>query len=123
MAIRDAAFQVIPTAWVLAAEDRWKPEGAHGLAMTAMALDPAGGERDSAELAGRYGGWYAELICAKGKRRRTAPQRRRPLSAIVARSPGRGDAVVMAWSKGNAAAVSRQAEGKWKRDERQRWIV
>src|SRR6476646_11359364 len=85
--IRDADFQVIPTAWVLAAEARWKPDGAHGLAMTAMALDPAGGGRDSAELAGRYGGWYAELICAKGKRRRTAPQRRRPLSAIGAKNP------------------------------------
>jgi hypothetical protein len=41
----------------------------------------------------------------------------------LGRSPGRGDAEVMAWSQGNAAAVSRQAEWKWKRDERQRWIV
>jgi hypothetical protein len=65
--IRDADFQVIPTAWVLAAEARWKPDGAHGLSMTAMALDPAGGGRDSAELARRHGGWYAELISAKGQ--------------------------------------------------------
>jgi hypothetical protein len=64
--IRDAAFQVIPTAWVLAAEARWKANGGSGLAMTAMALDPAGGGRDSAELARRYGGWYDELITAKG---------------------------------------------------------
>ena len=35
--------------------------------MTAMALDPAGGGRDSAELARRHGGWYAELISAKGQ--------------------------------------------------------
>jgi hypothetical protein len=65
--IRDADFQVIPTAWGLAAEARWKPDGAHGLSMTAMALDPAGGGRDSAELARRHGGWYAELISAKGQ--------------------------------------------------------
>src|SRR4051794_30861803 len=65
--IRDADFQVIPTAWVLAAEARWKPDGANGLAMTAMALDPAGGGRDSAELARRHGGWYDELISAKGQ--------------------------------------------------------
>jgi hypothetical protein len=32
-----------------------------------MALDPAGGGRDSAELARRHGGWYAELISAKGQ--------------------------------------------------------
>src|SRR3954452_813176 len=65
--IRDADYQVIPTAWVLAAEARWKPDGAHGLSMTGMALDPAGGGRDSAELARRHGGWYAELISAKGQ--------------------------------------------------------
>ena len=65
--IRDADFQVIPTAWVIAAEERWKPDGGNGLAMTAMALDPAGGGRDSAELARRYGSWYAELISAKGQ--------------------------------------------------------
>ena len=34
--------------------------------MTAMGLDPAGGGRDSAELASRYGGWYAQLVSAKG---------------------------------------------------------
>src|SRR3954454_5375874 len=34
--------------------------------MTAMALDPAGGGRDSAELARRHGHCYAELISAKG---------------------------------------------------------
>ena len=60
-------FQVIPTAWVLAAEERWKPDGGNGLAMTAMAFDPAGGGRDSAELARRHGSWYAELISAKGQ--------------------------------------------------------
>src|SRR3954452_18308982 len=65
--LKDADFQVIPTAWVLAAEARWKPDGRKGLAMTAMALDPAGGGRDSAELARRHGGWYAPLISAKGE--------------------------------------------------------
>src|SRR4051794_38752293 len=65
--IQDADFQVIPTAWVLAAEAGWKPDGGKGLSMTAMALDPAGGGRDSAELARRHGGWYAELISAKGQ--------------------------------------------------------
>ncbi len=64
--LRDADFQVIPTAWVVAAQARWKPDGGKGLAMTAMALDPAGGGRDSAEIARRHGGWYAELISAKG---------------------------------------------------------
>ena len=64
--MKDAEFQVIPTSWVLAAEARWKPDGGRGLSMTAMALDPAGGGRDSAEIARRHGHWYAELISAKG---------------------------------------------------------
>jgi hypothetical protein len=36
--MKDADFQVIPTAWVLAAQERWKPDGGKGLSMTAMAL-------------------------------------------------------------------------------------
>src|SRR4051812_28186257 len=36
--IRDADFQVIPTAWVLAAEARWKPDGGKGLSMTDWTL-------------------------------------------------------------------------------------
>src|SRR6187397_2458114 len=43
----------------------------------------------------------------------------------LGRSPGKGDAVVMAWSEGNAAAVSRHNNRKWEqyRDRRQAWIV
>lgn len=63
----DADFQVIPTAWVLAAQARWTPEIPKNVAMTAMALDPAGGGRDSAELACRYGGYYPELVSAQGE--------------------------------------------------------
>lgn len=66
LAARDDDWQVIPTAWIVAAQERWQADGHNGLAMTAMGLDPAGGGRDSAELAPRYGGWYAPLISAKG---------------------------------------------------------
>src|SRR4051794_41152283 len=43
----------------------------------------------------------------------------------LGRSPGKGDAVVMCWSEGNAAAVSRQNAWKWERYRGQpkRWIV
>jgi len=43
----------------------------------------------------------------------------------LGRSPGKGDAVVMCWSEGNAAAVSRHNSRKWEqyRDRRQAWIV
>lgn len=63
---RDADFQVIPTAWIKAAQERWKPDGWKSHLMTAMALDPAGGGRDFAELAYRHGGWFGELISEQG---------------------------------------------------------
>lgn len=63
---KDAEFQVIPTDWIIAAQNRWKPDGNVGLRMTAMGYDPAGGGQATAELARRYGGWYDEMITAKG---------------------------------------------------------
>lgn len=65
-ALRDNPFQVIPTAWILAAQDRWKPEGFRDFTMTAMALDPAGGGNDAEELIWRHGGWFSEPVTAKG---------------------------------------------------------
>jgi len=41
----------------------------------------------------------------------------------LGRSPGKGDAVVMAWSEGNQAAVSRHNAWKWEKYRPQRWIV
>lgn len=64
---QDADFQVIPTQWIIEAQARWKPDGFKTFHMTAMAFDPAGGGADAAELAMRYGGWYAELISEKGE--------------------------------------------------------
>lgn len=66
-AFKDAEFQVIPTAWIEAAQARWRPEGFKDFAMTAMGFDPAGGGEDAAELAYRHGGWYGPLITAKGE--------------------------------------------------------
>lgn len=67
IAMKDADWQVIPTAWILAAQNRWRPDGWKDFAMTAMAYDPAGGGKDSAELCWRHGGWYAEFVSAQGE--------------------------------------------------------
>lgn len=64
---KDADFQVIPTAHVLAAQARWKPDGFKQYNMTAMGFDPAGGGRDEAVLCWRHGGWYAPLVVAQGE--------------------------------------------------------
>jgi hypothetical protein len=65
--LKDGDFQLIPTNWIIAAQNRWSADGHKHFQMTAMALDPAGGGRDSAELCWRHGGWYASLISAKGE--------------------------------------------------------
>jgi len=62
---RDAENQVIPTAWIKAAQARWCADGWKAFEMTAMALDPAGGGGDVGVLAWRYGGWYAPLVSIK----------------------------------------------------------
>jgi len=62
---RDADSQLIPTAWIKAAQARWKPDGWKDYEMTAMALDPAGGGGDAGVLAWRHGGWYAPLVSIK----------------------------------------------------------
>ena len=66
LALKDDQFQVIPTAWIMAAQERWKPQGFHDVTMTAMAFDPAGGGNDAEELIWRHGGWFCEPITAKG---------------------------------------------------------
>src|SRR5690606_25949938 len=43
----DDEWQVIPTEWITAAQQRWTDRPPPGTAMTALALDPAGGGRDS----------------------------------------------------------------------------
>ncbi len=42
-AIEDDTFQIIPTAWALAAQERWTPYPPAGQCMSSMGVDPAGG--------------------------------------------------------------------------------
>jgi hypothetical protein len=55
--LKDDAFQVIPTAWIEAAQKRWteRPPREH---MTAIGLDVAQGGEANTVAAPRYGGWY-----------------------------------------------------------------
>jgi hypothetical protein len=64
--LRDDDFQVIPTAWIEAAQRRWRADGGRGVAMTAIGLDVAQGGADFTVLAARHGGWYAPLVRKPG---------------------------------------------------------
>lgn len=63
--LRDDDYQVIPTAWIEAAMDRWTINRPPEFAMTAMAVDVAPGGIDQMVIAWRYGGWYAPLVAKK----------------------------------------------------------
>jgi hypothetical protein len=63
---KDADNQVIPTAWVIAAQARWRPEGWKDYTQTAIGYDPAGGGKDEATIARRHGGWYDKIIAVQG---------------------------------------------------------
>lgn len=66
-ALKDGAFQTIPTAWVRAAQDRWDERPPQGVPMCCMGVDVAQGGQDQTVIARRYDGWYAPLLAVPGK--------------------------------------------------------
>lgn len=67
MAVRsDDAWQVIPSEWIRLAQARWTPHPPQGQPMTCVSLDPAGGGRDAATIAHRYGLWFGPVTSEKG---------------------------------------------------------
>lgn len=61
----DDPWQVLPTAWVKAAQDRWKPQQTMPR-MTAMGVDVARGGKDRTVIARRHGLWWDELLTYPG---------------------------------------------------------
>ncbi len=105
---RDDEWQVVPSAWVRAAQQRWAPDGLAGLAMTAIGVDVAQGGDDQTILAPRYGAWFAPLIARAGRDTPDAPtvagliatQRRDGAGIVVDVGGGYGGGVV-SWLKEN----------------------
>ena len=62
----DAVWQTIPTAWIKAAQARWKPRESKG-DMTGMGFDPARGGQDKSTLARAHTeNWIDELLQVPG---------------------------------------------------------
>lgn len=61
---KDRAFQVIPTAWIMAAFERWKlnRKPAPDIPMTAVGVDPTGGGDDAMVIACRHDWHYLPLL-------------------------------------------------------------
>lgn len=60
-AAEDDPWQVIPTAWVQAAQERWEQRERPAVPLSALGVDVARGGRDRTVLARRYGTWFAPL--------------------------------------------------------------
>ena len=56
----DDAFQCIPSAWVLAAQERWKAGKRPDVPMSSLGVDVARGGKDRTVLTPRYGNWVDE---------------------------------------------------------------
>jgi hypothetical protein len=82
--LEDDAWQIIPTAWVRAAMERWREDGypkwqegsehaGKRLPMSTLGCDPARGGQDKTVLAPRFGNWYAPLLKYRGIETPTGP--------------------------------------------------
>ncbi|WP_158235397.1 terminase family protein [Caulobacter sp. FWC2] len=63
--VEDDRWQVIPTAWVEAAQARWTPKDAKG-PMDSLGVDVSRGGRDETIISPRHGAWYDELTVMPG---------------------------------------------------------
>ena len=59
---QDATNQIIPTAWVTAAQARWTKTPPEGVPMCAMGVDATGGGTDPMIIACRHDAWFAPII-------------------------------------------------------------
>lgn len=111
---KDQSYQVIPTAWVLAAQKRWTPRQPKGVLMTAIGADVGAGGGDKVVFAPRYGSWYAPLIAVKGKEAPDGPSQgaivfrhRRDNAAVVVDVGGGYGGDLVTFMKGNGVTVTK----------------
>lgn len=62
----DDVWQAIPTAWIKAAQARWRPRPDNKGPMSAMGFDPARGGIDRSALARRHDTWFDEIVSVPG---------------------------------------------------------
>lgn len=67
--LSDDEWQVIPSSWIVAAQERWKAGGGKpppNVPMTAMGVDVAQGGADQTVLAFRHDAWFGRPIVVRG---------------------------------------------------------
>lgn len=87
----DDPWQVIPTAWVNAAQERWNIRPKPRLPMSQMGVDVARGGAAETVLARRHDYWYDELLCFPGSATPNGPV---TASLVTANLRGRAHAAI-----------------------------
>lgn len=65
--LQDHEWQVVPTAWVIAAQARWRPDGRGDAPLSQVGNDPSRGGMDEFVVAKRYEDWIAPLDVHQAK--------------------------------------------------------
>lgn len=129
LSLEDDPWQVVPTSWILAAQNRWKPQPPPGVPMCAIAADPAQGGKDNTAIASRYDGWYDRILKVPGEKTPLGSdvaalvlgKRRDGAAIIVDMGGGYGGGVVQSLEenkiehvayKGSEATTMRDKSGK-----------
>lgn len=110
---RDHEWQVIPTAWIKAAQERWRVDGWKNLRMTALGCDVAQGGADQTTISTRYGTWFAPLESRPGSETPDPPSvaglitmKRRDGAVIVVDVGGGYGGGVVSYLKDNETPVT-----------------
>lgn len=97
----DDPWQVIPSAWVDQAMERWKYTARPEMPMSGLGVDVARGGKDNTILTPRYGSWFGEQVVVPGKQTKDGPEvaalimkHRRDEAAVLVDEIGAGYSVV-----------------------------
>lgn len=118
--LKDHPNQVIPSAWIAAAQERWSERPPVGAPMTAIGVDVAQGGSDETVLAPRYDAWFAPLIAVPGVETPlpsdvaalVVKHRRDQAAVIVDCGGGYGGGVVERLGENNIATVGHKGSNK-----------
>ena len=66
-AFQDQPDQIIPTAWIMEAQKRWREQPPADVPMCAIGVDCSGGGVDPMVIAPRYDGWFARPVVVPAK--------------------------------------------------------
>ncbi len=103
---QDHEWQVIPTAWVKAAQARWTETPPQDAIMTAIAADVAQGGADNTVLSPRHGWWFAPLITVPG----IETPRPSDVAGLIVKHRRNGAAVIVDVGGGYGGGVKERLE-------------